>query len=221
MDLNLNYSEEDNPLSLKADFILSLCELIVGGKNGLEPVEKTIIDRCVRLVYQEYLADPVPEKMPILEDLYNLLRNKEEPEAQRLATSLEIYVTGSLKDVTFEIYAAEDIKAADGESSDYYKKDELVATITTDALGYARSEDLPLGKYYVKEKETADGYVLDGEIREVDLTYRDQNTPVVTYDEDWQNNRQKAKVTVVKKEKNTDRVLERRSICTLYTKNDI
>ena len=220
MDLNLNYSEEDNPLSLKADFILSLCELIVGGKNGLEPVEKTIIDRCVRLVYQEYLADPVPEKMPILEDLYNLLRKQEEPEAQRLATSLEIYVTGSLKDVTFEIYAAEDIKAADGESSDYYKKDELVATITTDALGYARSEDLPLGKYYVKEKETADGYVLDGEIREVDLTYRDQNTPVVTYDEDWQNNRQKAKVTVVKKEKNTDRVLEG-GVFALYTKNDI
>ncbi len=93
---SLNYSEEDNPLSLKADFILSLCELIVGGKNGLEPVEKTIIDRCVRLVYQEYLADPVPEKMPILEDLYNLLRKQEEPEAQRLATSLEIYVTGSL-----------------------------------------------------------------------------------------------------------------------------
>lgn len=130
------------------------------------------------------------------------------------------YVTGSLKDVTFEIYAAEDIKAADGESSDYYKKDELVATITTDALGYARSEDLPLGKYYVKEKETADGYVLDGEIREVDLTYRDQNTPVVTYDEDWQNNRQKAKVTVVKKEKNTDRVLEG-GVFALYTKNDI
>lgn len=130
------------------------------------------------------------------------------------------YVTGSLKDVTFEIYAAEDIKAADGESSDYYKKDELVATITTDALGYARSEDLPLGKYYVKEKETADGYVLDGEIREVDLTYRDQNTSVVTYDEDWQNNRQKAKVTVVKKEKNTDRVLEG-GVFALYTKNDI
>ena len=100
------------------------------------------------------------------------------------------------------------------------KKDELVVTITTDALGYARSEDLPLGKYYVKEKETADGYVLDGEIREVDLTYRDQNTPVVTYDEDWQNNRQKAKVTVVKKEKNTDRVLEG-GVFALYTKNDI
>ena len=130
------------------------------------------------------------------------------------------YVTGSLKDVTFEIYAAEDIKVADGESSDYYKKDELVATITTDALGYARSEDLPLGKYYVKEKETVDGYILDGEIREVDLTYRDQNTPIVTYDEDWQNNRQKAKVTVVKKEKNTDRVLEG-GVFALYTKNDI
>ena len=96
MDLNLNYSEEDNPLSLKSDFILSLCELIVGGKSGLEPVEKTIIDRCVRLVYQEYLADPQPEKMPILEDLYNLLRGQDEPEAQRLATALEIYVTGSL-----------------------------------------------------------------------------------------------------------------------------
>lgn len=96
MDLNLNYSEEDNPLSLKADFVLSLCELIVGGKTGLEPIEKTIIDRCVRMVYQEYLADPVPEKMPILEDLYNLLRLQVEPEAQRLATALEIYVTGSL-----------------------------------------------------------------------------------------------------------------------------
>ena len=96
MDLNLNYSEEDNPLSLKSDFILSLCELIVGGKNGLEPVEKTIIDRCVRLVYQNYLSDPVPENMPILQDLYDLLRNQDEPEAQRLATDLEIYVTGSL-----------------------------------------------------------------------------------------------------------------------------
>ena len=96
MDLNLNYSEEDNPLSLKSDFILSLCELIVGGKTGLEPVEKTIIDRCVRLVYQDFLAEPSEEKMPVLEDLYNLLRKQEEPEAQRLATALEIYVTGSL-----------------------------------------------------------------------------------------------------------------------------
>lgn len=97
MDINTNYADDDDPLSLKSDFILSLCELVVGGKNGLEPVEKTIIDRCVRLVYQDYLADSVPEKMPILEDLYNLLRKQEEPEAQRLATALEIYVNGSLK----------------------------------------------------------------------------------------------------------------------------
>ena len=97
MDINLNYADDDDPLSLKSDFILSLCELIVGGKNGLEPVEKTIIDRCVRMVYQDYLEDPVPEKMPILEDLYNLLRKQEEAEAQRLATALEIYVNGSLK----------------------------------------------------------------------------------------------------------------------------
>ncbi len=96
MDLNLNYSEEDNPLSLKSDFILSLCELIVGGKEGLKPVEKTVIDRCVRLIYRDYLTDPCPEKMPILEDLYNELRRQDEKEAQYIATALEIYVTGSL-----------------------------------------------------------------------------------------------------------------------------
>jgi len=96
MDLNMNYSEEENPLSLKSDFILSLCELIVGGKDGLKPVEKTIIDRCVRIVYQDYLNDPRPEKMPILEDLYNELRKQDEKEAQYIATALEIYVTGSL-----------------------------------------------------------------------------------------------------------------------------
>ncbi|MDO5398207.1 MAG: ATP-binding protein [bacterium] len=96
MDLNLNYSEEENPLSLKSDFILSLCELIVGGKEGLQPVEKTIIDRCVRLIYRDYLNDPKPENMPVLEDLYNELRKQDEKEAQYLATALEIYVTGSL-----------------------------------------------------------------------------------------------------------------------------
>ena len=96
MDLNLNYSDDENPLSLKSDFILSLCELIVGGKDGLMPVEKTIIDRCVRSVYREYLSDPRPEKMPILEDLYNELRRQEEKEAQYIATALEIYVSGSL-----------------------------------------------------------------------------------------------------------------------------
>ena len=96
MDLNLNYSDEENPLSLKSDFILSLCELIVGGKEGLQPVEKTVIDRCVRLVYRDYLADPKPENMPILEDLYNALRKQEEKEAHYIAMALEIYVTGSL-----------------------------------------------------------------------------------------------------------------------------
>lgn len=96
MDINLNYSDEDNPLSLKSDFILSLCELIVGGRDGLKPVEKTIIDRCVRMVYQDYLNDPKPENMPILGDLYDSLRKQEEKEAQFVATALEIYVSGSL-----------------------------------------------------------------------------------------------------------------------------
>ena len=96
MDLNLDYSDDESPLSLKSDFILSLCELIVGGKEGLQPVQKTIIDRCVRLVYQDYLNDPRPENMPILGDLYDLLRVQEEKEAQYIATALEIYVTGSL-----------------------------------------------------------------------------------------------------------------------------
>jgi len=96
MDINPDYSDEEDPLTLKSDFILSLCELIVGGKEGLAPVEKTIVDRCVRLVYRDYLANPAPERMPILEDLYNLLRAQSEPEAQNLATALEIYVSGSL-----------------------------------------------------------------------------------------------------------------------------
>ena len=96
MDLNLNYSDDENPLSLKSDFILSLCELIVGGKDGLQAVEKTIIDRCVRMVYRDYLNDPKPENMPVLEDLYQELRRQEEKEAQYVATALEIYVTGSL-----------------------------------------------------------------------------------------------------------------------------
>ena len=130
------------------------------------------------------------------------------------------YLSGSLKDVTFEVYALEDIKAADGESEDYYKKDTLVATITTDETGVAKLTDLPLGKYYVKEKETASGYVLDGEIREVDLTYRDQNTTVVTYSADWQNKRQRAEVNVLKKEKDSDRVLEG-AVFALCNKEDI
>jgi type IV secretory pathway VirB4 component len=96
LDINVDYADDDDPLTLKSDFALSLCELIVGGKDGLAPVEKTIIDRCVRLVYRDYFSDPRPDKMPILEDLYNLLRAQAEPEAQNLAVALEIYVTGSL-----------------------------------------------------------------------------------------------------------------------------
>ena len=130
------------------------------------------------------------------------------------------YFSGSLKEVTFEVYALEDIKAADGESKDYYKKDALVATITTDETGVAKLTDLPLGKYYVKEKETANGYVLDGETREVDLTYRDQNTAEVTYSADWQNKRQKAEVKVLKKAKDSDRVLEG-AVFALCNKDDI
>lgn len=130
------------------------------------------------------------------------------------------YVTGNLTEVTFEVYAAEDIKAADGVSEDYYKKDDLVGTITTDDNGIAQLDGLPAGKYYVKEKETAHGYVLDGEIRFVDLSYRDQDTPVITYEEEWQNARQKVSVTVLKKEKDSDRMLEG-GIFGLYTRNDI
>ena len=85
MDLNLDYSDDESPLSLKVDFLLSFCDIVVGSKDGLQPVEKTVIDRCVRLVYQKYLTDPRPENMPILEDLYDALRAQEEKEAQFLS----------------------------------------------------------------------------------------------------------------------------------------
>ncbi len=130
------------------------------------------------------------------------------------------YITGSLPEVTFEVYAAEDIKAADGTSADYYKADELVGTITTDAGGIAQLGGLPVGKYYVKEAETAHGFILDGEPRYVDLSYRDQDTPVVTYSEAWQNARQKARVHILKKEKNGSRVLAG-GVFGLYTAEDI
>lgn len=130
------------------------------------------------------------------------------------------YVTGSLTDVTFDVFAAEDIKAADGVSEDYFKADEKVGTITTDSNGIAQMGDLPAGKYYVKEVKTAHGYVLDKEPRYVDLSYRNQNTPVITYDEKWQNARQKVKVTVLKKEKDTERVLAG-GVFGLYTSEDI
>ena len=97
MDINLDYSDDDNPLGFKSDFILSLCELIMGSRNGIEAEEKSVIDRCLPLVYQKYFEAPVPENMPILGDLYDCLRQQKEVQAQRIATALEIYVNGSLK----------------------------------------------------------------------------------------------------------------------------
>lgn len=97
MDINMDYSDDDNPLGVKSDFILSLCELIMGSRNGIEAEEKSVIDRCLPLVYQKYFENPVPENMPVLGDLYNCLRSQKEPQAQRIATALEIYVNGSLK----------------------------------------------------------------------------------------------------------------------------
>jgi len=102
LDINIDYADDDDPLSLKSDFILSLCELILGGRNGLEPIEKTIIDRCVRLVYRDFMENcqpgsgPDSANMPILEDLYNLILKQPEPAAERIATALELYVKGSL-----------------------------------------------------------------------------------------------------------------------------
>ena len=93
----MDYSDDDNPLGVKSDFILSLCELIMGSRDGIEAEEKSVIDRCLPLVYQKYFSDPKPENMPILGDLYNCLREQKEPQAQRIATALEIYVNGSLK----------------------------------------------------------------------------------------------------------------------------
>lgn len=130
------------------------------------------------------------------------------------------YVTGSLTEVTFEVYAAEDIKAADGVSANHYKKDELVGTITTDNTGVATLANLPVGKYYVKEVNTAHGYVLDQELRYVDLSYRDQNTPVVSFDESWQNNRQRVTVHVQKVEKDSNKPLAG-GVFGLFTAEDI
>ena len=130
------------------------------------------------------------------------------------------YVTGNLTDVTFNVYAAEAIRAADGVSADYYAADELVGSITTDGNGIAQMDNLPLGRYYIVEKETAHGYVLDNEPRYVDLTYRDQDTPLVTYSADWQNARQRVQVEVLKKEKDSNKVLSG-AIFGLYAADDI
>ena len=96
MDINLNYSEDENPLALKSDFVLSFCELVMGGKNGLEAIEKTVIDRAVQVIYLPYLADPRQENMPILSDLHKALLDQHIPEADRVAQALDLYVNGSL-----------------------------------------------------------------------------------------------------------------------------
>lgn len=97
MDINLDYSDDDNPLGFKSDFVLSVCELIMGSRDGIEAEEKSVIDRCLPLVYQKYFENPVPENMPVLGDLYHCLREQREEKAQKIATALEIYVNGSLK----------------------------------------------------------------------------------------------------------------------------
>ena len=97
MDIIMDYSDDDNPLGVKSDFVLSLCELIMGSRDGIEAEEKSVIDRCLPLVYQKYFADPRPENKPVLGDLYDCLRKQKEPQVQRIATALEIYVNGSLK----------------------------------------------------------------------------------------------------------------------------
>ena len=130
------------------------------------------------------------------------------------------YISGNLSKVTFEVYAAEDIHAADGVSEDYFKADELVGKIVTGDNGIAQMENLPAGRYYVKEVETAHGFVLDKEPRYVDLSYRDQDTPVITFQEEWQNRRQKVQVSILKKEKDGERVLAG-AVFGLYTRDDI
>jgi len=155
------------------------------------------------------MKDEVPTALLIINkkgeflDKVSLLDN-----AKGTVEHLFEYITGNLTEVTFEVYAAEDIHAADGVSDDYYKKDDLIAEITTDENGIAKLGDIPVGKYYVKEVGTAYGYVLDEEPRYVDLSYRDQDTPVVVYDENWQNNRQKVAVNVLKVEKETNEPLQ-------------
>ena len=130
------------------------------------------------------------------------------------------YISGTMTSVTFEVYAAEDIKAADGVAEDYFKKDQLVGTITTDDTGIAKLGDLPVGRYYVVEKDTAHGYVLDGEPRYVDLSYRDQYTPIVVYDEKWQNVRQKVSIHLKKTDSETGNSLKGASFG-LYAAEDI
>nr|WP_305136075.1 SpaA isopeptide-forming pilin-related protein [uncultured Schaedlerella sp.] len=194
-------------------------EMAPYGYLRAEEIEFTVEDTAE--IQKVEMKDDVPTGMILINKQGELLENVSLLDSiEGWISYLFEYVTGSLKDVTFEVYALENIKAADGVSGDHYKKDELVDTITTDETGIARLENLPLGKYYIREKETAQGYLLDGEIREVDLTYRDQDTPVVTFSTDWQNLRQKVEIQVLKTEKDSDRVVPG-TVFSLCTKEDI
>ncbi len=194
-------------------------EMAPYGYLKAEEIEFTVEDTAE--IQKVEMKDDVPTGMILINKQGELLENVSLLDSiEGWITHLFEYITGSLKNVTFEVYASEDIKAADGVSADHYKKDELVDTITTDDTGIARLEELPLGKYYIREKETAQGYILDDEIREVDLTYRDQDTPVVTFSTDWQNLRQKVEIQVLKTEKDSDRVVSG-TVFSLCTRDDI
>ena len=194
-------------------------ELAPYGYLRATDVEFTISDTAE--VQKVKMEDEVPVARLLVNkkgeflDSVSLLDN-----AKGMIEHLFNYVTGNLTDVTFNVYAAEAIRAADGVSADYYAADELVGSITTDGNGIAQMDNLPLGRYYIVEKETSHGYVLDNEPRYVDLTYRDQDTPLVTYSADWQNARQRVQVEVLKKEKNSDKVLSG-AIFGLYAADDI
>ena len=194
-------------------------ELAPYGYLRATDVEFTISDTAE--VQKVKMEDEVPVARLLVNkkgeflDSISLLDN-----AKGMIEHLFNYVTGNLTDVTFNVYAAEAIRAADGVSADYYAADELVGSITTDGNGIAQMDNLPLGRYYIVEKETSHGYVLDNEPRYVDLTYRGQDTPLVTYSADWQNARQRVQVEVLKKEKDSDKVLSG-AIFGLYAADDI
>lgn len=194
-------------------------ELAPYGYLRATDVEFTISDTAE--VQKVKMEDEVPVARLLVNkkgeflDSVSLLDN-----AKGMIEHLFNYVTGNLTDVTFNVYAAEAIRAADGVSADYYAADELVGSITTDGNCIAQMDNLPLGRYYIVEKETSHGYVLDNEPRYVDLTYRDQDTPLVTYSADWQNARQRVQVEVLKKEKDSDKVLSG-AIFGLYAADDI
>ena len=194
-------------------------ELAPYGYLRATDVEFTISDTAE--VQKVKMEDEVPVARLLVNkkgeflDSVSLLDN-----AKGMIEHLFNYVSGNLTDVTFNVYAAEAIRAADGVSADYYAADELIGSITTDGNGIAQMDNLPLGRYYIVERETSHGYVLDNEPRYVDLTYRDQDTPLVTYSADWQNARQRVQVEVLKKEKDSDKVLSG-AIFGLYAADDI